>query len=215
VGIQQVGDWPEARLALSKAPKDLEWSIKKAVYQEALFFAKAMKLRLGAGVPPPLARPRGGGRNAKGRFTKGGGGGSKPLNATGDMRNSIGVLPEGPAFEAFIGIGRNGTTGKGKRAWNASLAAIHENGAVIVMAMTPKQRAFLAMLFSKSKPKSAKTGAAPSPGAVRDAPHKGILVIKIPARPFIRPTFEENAPGAAARFYGRLAKFLGGALGAP
>ena len=38
---------------------------------------------------------------------------------------------------------------------------------------------------------------------------RGVVVVKIPARPFLRPAFKKLAQGAQARFLGRVAKQLG------
>jgi hypothetical protein len=105
---------------------------------------------------------------------------SKTLIDQGDLRNSVTVISV-KRHEAFIGIPQQGGA--------ASLAAIHEQGRTIVMQMTPKQRRFLFATLGKKV------------GKLRyHAPSTGILVIHIPARPFIKPVFEEEAPGLDKKF---------------
>ncbi len=117
-------------------------------------------------------------------------GSSRPLVKSGDLRNSIHAEMDGPN-RAFIGI--NKSSGK------ANIAAVHEFGATIVQVMTPKQRRFLFGVLFKGAAKTAAGGGV-----------KGFIFIRIPARPFIRPVFESEGPGAPARFAKRLAALLGG-----
>ena len=114
---------------------------------------------------------------------------------TGDMKGSIVPIVEG--LEAFIGIPSNAPAHNGKA---VSLAAIHEFGATILQVMTEKQRRYLFAVVFKGEAKSGGSG-----GGI-----KGFLFIKIPARPFIRPTYDQEAPKTAARFYKRLAGALTG-----
>lgn len=193
IKITRDGDWQQAREILDAAPKDIPRVVGVAIKQEAHFLAGKVKERLRTG--PFTPKRSAGGRNAKGQYT---GGGSKPLNKTGALKQSITAIVRDN--EAFIGISR-GAPGHGGKVHD--LAMVHEFGALIVMAMTAKQRRFLFGVLFKGK-----TGGGGGSGT-------GILVIKIPARPFIRPTFEDEAPQIPERFYARLAKALGGKLGAP
>jgi hypothetical protein len=95
-------------------------------------------------------------------------GSSKTLVKSGEMANSVQISWHGK-FSAIIGI-----PASAKKAL-ARLADIHEHGRVIVQQMTDKQRKFLHARF---------------PG-MGSGTGTGIIVIHIPARPFIKPAFEE------------------------
>lgn len=114
-------------------------------------------------------------------------GSSKTLIDTGEMRNSVQVVWKGK-FNAFIGI-----PAKARKS-ATSLADIHENGRVIVQQMTDKQRKFL----------HAKLGGGGGGGGT------GVIVIHIPARPFIKPVFEAYASHAKPSFIAVLSNELAG-----
>ncbi len=105
---------------------------------------------------------------------------SKTLIEKGDLRNSVTVI-QGGRHEAFIGIPQAGGA--------ADLASVLEKGRTIVMRMTPKMLAYLhATLGSKASK-------IPSKG-----PSTGVLVIHIPARPFMEPTFAEEESKVEKKF---------------
>jgi hypothetical protein len=93
------------------------------------------------------------------------------------------------------------------RASLVNVAAIHEFGSrPIVLKLTPKARRFLHAAFR----------AAGLDAPAGDRPSTGIAVIKIPARPFLRPVFEKHAGDPAEvsrRFLDRVATNLGGDFG--
>lgn len=117
------------------------------------------------------------------RFLKGS---SKPLVNNADLRDSIGTSKEDD-MSWYVGVPR------GTR--EAKLAAVHEGGITIVQQLTDRQRRFLHAVLPKVA-----GGGAPKGGGT------GILVIHIPARPFIGPTLKEAAKGAAKRFMGYFAE---------
>lgn len=121
---------------------------------------------------------------ANARVTKFLKGSSKPLVNDADLRNSIGVIEGDDEFSLLIGVpaGRN-----------AKLAAIHEGGAIIVQEMTEKQRRWMFANLPKQTEREKAVAAGRSQGT-------GIIVIHIPARPFIGPTFERAAKKAAEIF---------------
>ncbi len=116
-------------------------------------------------------------------------GSSKTLVNTGEMKNSVQIVWNGK-FQAFIGIPAAARGGVSR------LADIHENGRVIVQQMTEKQRRFLHALF--------KTGGNKHGGGT------GIIVIHIPARPFIKPAMDEYQAKAPHRFLKTLGEHLEG-----
>ncbi len=87
-----------------------------------------------------------------------------------------------------------------------NVAAVHELGSrSIVMKLTPKARRFLHAAFR----------AAGLDRPAGDKPSTGIAVIKVPARPFLRPVFEKygQAEHVSRRFVGRVARLLGSDFG--
>lgn len=114
------------------------------------------------------------------------------------MRNSITVIVEGD--EAFIGVPRSARSRNGESL--VELARVHEYGsAPIVIPLTPRMRRYLFALLKRA-------GQEPTGGTGRS-----VVVVQVPARPFLRPAFEKFRQGAGRRFLERVAKHLG--LGGP
>jgi hypothetical protein len=118
------------------------------------------------------------------------GGLGKPLVRTGSMLNAVGVV-EKSKLEVFVGI----PTSSGL----VNIANVHEEGATIVQRMSERMRRFL-------HAKLAGLGAPPGRGT-------GILVTRIPARPFIAPAVDSTRKGFARRFEKDFAQALGGKYG--
>lgn len=186
-GVKIVGDWKKAKQILAASPGALAEAVPQAVMRVALTWEAQMKKNLGRGVAPLAGGRRGGGK-----------GGSRPLNKSGDLRGSIHAEQDGDG--AFIGVNKQAAGHDGK-VYN--IARVHEFGATIVQVMTDKQRRFLfAVVFTGEAKKAA--------GGV-----KGFLFIRIPARPFVQPTYDSEAPKAPRLFLRELSKLLGGSLGTP
>lgn len=199
--LTKTGEWAAARRILASAPKRIREAQDKAVLQEAQFFRTKIVEGLRSGSPggqafQPLAPTTLAIRRLRG------GKGTKPLIHHGDLRNSIAVVKEGDGV--FVGVLRSAKGSGGASLVN--VAAIHEFGSrPIVLKITPKVRALLHAAFRKAgldKPAG-------------DRPSTGVAVIRIPARPFLRPVFETyGAPEEVAkRFVERVAKLLGGDFG--
>jgi phage gpG-like protein len=200
--VTKIGDWSLARRILSGASRRIKAALDKAVLQEAQFFRTKIVEGLRSGAPggqafQPLAPTTLAIRRFRG--FKGG----KPLVVHGDLRNSIAVVKQ--ADGVFVGVLR---TAKGKGGQSlANIAAVHELGSrAIAVKLTPKMRRFLHAAF-RSAGLDAPAG---------DKPSTGIAVIRIPARPFLRPVFEEHGKPdeVAERFLARVAPLLGGDFGA-
>jgi hypothetical protein len=211
IDIKQIGEWKLAQKILKTGAQDLDKAIEQAVEQEAEFFVTKIKQYMRTGKFEALSANTlavtggGGGRDKGGRFKKGAGGrhGGKPLFRSGDLRNAVTKVMMGGA--AFIGVPRNapkkGSTGL------VNIADVHEHGRTIVMKMTPKMRRFLHARLPK------RIGPRMRNGSFSSGQSTGILVIRIPPRPFIAPVFAEHGPGSQERFTKRLAKALGGQFG--
>lgn len=121
-------------------------------------------------------------------------GGSKALLVRGDLRNSITVFVHGD--EAFVGVSRS-TRAKDGGAM-VDLAKLHEfGGPPVIIPITPKMRRFLFALLRQA-------GKEPTGGSGR-----GVIVVQVPARPFLRPAFKKFREGASKRFLERVAKEMG------
>jgi hypothetical protein len=204
VKVTKVGDWQLARRLVSTARKRLKDATDKAVLQEAQFFrtkvVEGIREQAPGGEPfKPLAPTTLAIRRFRG-FK-----GTKALVVRGDLRNSIVVVKQPGGV--FVGVLR---TAKGKDGQPlVNVAAVHEFGSrPIVVKLTPKTRRFLHAAFR----------AAGLDRPAGDKPTTGIAVIKVPARPFLRPVFEKHGADervVAQRFLGRVARLLGGDFGRP
>jgi phage gpG-like protein len=118
--------------------------------------------------------------------------GTRPLVDTGDLRNSIAVV--GGDDEKFIGVPRG--------AGRYRIGDVHESGRTIVMQMTDKQRKWLHANLPGTRSRG--TGA----GGPR------ILIVHIPARPFIKPVWDAEQGKIPQRFIQRILAMLQAAAGA-
>jgi hypothetical protein len=178
VNVKETGDWELAVELTGQASSRFDAALAKVLEREANRARGVVISKLGLGPPqsPNTIKT---------------GGGGKPLVRSGELKGSINVVRRG-AHQFFIGV--PASAGRSMK-----LGRIHERGATIVQAMTPKQRRFL----------FAKLGG----GDISDRPGTGILVIRIPARPFIGPAFDAWSREAKRRVPRELAKELGGDYG--
>lgn len=199
--IRKVGDWQLARRLVSTAQKRLKDATDKAVLQEAQFFrakvVEGIREQAPGGQPfKPLAPTTLAIRRFRG-FR-----GTKALIRQGDLRASITVVKG--ADGVFVGVLR---TAKGKEGQPlVNVAAVHEFGSrPVVVKLTPKARRFLHAAFH----------AAGLDRPAGDKPTTGIAVVRVPARPFLRPVFERygDPEEISRRFLGRVARLLGGDFG--
>ena len=196
--VVKVGDWDVARRFVSTASRRFKEAVDKAVLQEAQFFrtkiVEGIREQAPGGQPfAPLAPTTLAVRRFRG-FK-----GTKALIVRGDLRNSIVVVKQPGGV--FVGILR---TAKGKAGQPlVNVAAVHEFGSrPIVVKLTPKARRFLHAAFR----------AAGLDAPASDRPSVGIAVIRVPARPFLRPIFEKHGQteDVARRFVEGVARLLGG-----
>lgn len=227
-----VGDWDLAQNLLRQAPKLVADAMKKAVYQEALFLAGEIKKNLRTGPFKGLSAWTLAGRRASG-FK-----GSKPLNVTGDLKAGITVFPNHPAYECFVGVlktaqrkpkiqssgsssgssaggGKGGSKGRShsakadgakKQGGDTSLinvAQVLEEGRTFMVHVTPRMRRYI---FGVLMPEM--DGSGGGSGSMK----KGVIVVHIPARPFIRPVIEQFGATLRGRFQDRLSFLLAGKL---
>jgi phage gpG-like protein len=193
MAVSRTGDWARARRLLTAVPQRLQAAIGTAVRQEAHALRNDIVQGLTSQAPggEPLKPPSP--LTIAARQLEGFGG-SKALIVRGDLRNSITVIVQGD--EAFIGVSRSARSKDG--ASMVDLAKLHEfGGPPVIIPITPKMRRFLFALLRKA-------GKEPTGGGGR-----GVIVVQVPARPFLRPAFDKFRGGASRRFLERVARELG------
>lgn len=193
MAVSRTGDWARARRLLTAAPERLKSAIGTAVRQEAHALRNEIVQGLTSQSPggEPLAPPSP--LTLAARQLEGFGG-TKSLIVRGDLRNSIVVIVEGD--EAFIGVSRSARSKDG--AAMVDVAKLNEfGGPPVIIPITPKMRRFLFALLKQA-------GKEPTGGSGR-----GVIVVQVPARPFLRPAFDKFRQGASQRFLERVAKELG------
>jgi phage gpG-like protein len=193
MAVSRTGDWARARRLLTAGPERLNAAIGTAVRQEAHALRNEIVQGLTRQAPggEPLAPPSP--LTLAARQLEGFGG-TKSLIVRGDLRNSITVVVDGD--EAFIGVSRSARSKDG--AAMTDLAKLNEfGGPPVIIPMTPKMRRFLFALLRQA-------GKEPTGGSGR-----GVIVVQVPARPFLRPAFDKFREGASRRFLERIARELG------
>lgn len=195
--FEKVGDWGKLGQLLQRLPAKLEVATKKALLKEANFLRTKIVDGIKDQAPGgkqflPLSVTTLAVRKFQG-FR-----GTKAVIRTGALRNSIKVVDgrEG----VFIGVHSTTKAKNGKDM--VDIAAIHEFGAgPIVIKVTPKMRRFLMAAFRKA-------GLAGPYGR-----GSGVMVLKIPKRPFIGPVFEKfGGSGSRDRIEKELTRLLLGVL---
>jgi hypothetical protein len=122
--------------------------------------------------------------------------GTKALLVKADLRNAIAAIVRGE--EAFIGVPRKARDKDGRPV--VDVAELNEFGSKpIVIPITPKMRRFLGVLFKEAGDDAGSSGGS----------GKGVVVTRIPPRPFLRPAFDRFVKGAETRFLERIAAQLG------
>ncbi len=193
MAVMRTGDWARARQLLAAGPQRLRSAIGVAIRQEAQGLRNEIVQGLTSQAPggEPIKPPAP--LTLAARQLEGFGG-TKALLVRGDLRNSITVVVEGD--EAFIGVPRSARSSGGESL--VDLAQLHEyGGPPVVIPITPKMRRFLFALLRQA-------GKEPTGGSGR-----GVIVVQVPARPFLRPAFEKFREGASRRFLERVAQQLG------
>lgn len=203
-GVKLVGDWAKAMKVTQTMNDRFRAAAQKAVLKEAHYIRGKIVENItsqGTLAGKPF-KPLSAGTLLVRRFR--GFGGGKILMVTGALRNSI-TVKKMSSGGAFVGVLRQSRAASGGSL--ANIAEIHEFGAgPYQIIMTERQRRFLmAAMRSMGGP----SGPGKSSG--------GVLIIKIPARPFIGPVVEKFAQGDAVkkRFWAEVARQMGGDFGQP
>ena len=193
MAVSRTGDWARARRLLTAAPQRLQAAIGTAVRQEAHALRNEIVQGLTSQAPGGETLKPPSPLTIAARQLEGFGG-SKALIVRGDLRNSITVFVQGD--EAFIGVSRSARSKDG--AAMVDVAKLNEfGGPPVIIPITPKMRRFLFALLRQA-------GKEPTGGSGR-----GVIVVQVPARPFLRPAFDKFREGASRRFLDRVARELG------
>jgi hypothetical protein len=194
VGVKRTGDWDRARRLITGMPERLERATDLALRQEAQLLrsqvVQGLTRQAPAGRPlEPLADNTLAARRLRGF------GGTKALIRRGDLRNAItAIVREG---RAWVGVPRKARGPDG--ASLADVAELNEFGSgPIVIPITPRMRRFLFALR--------KAGGTSGTSSGSGVP--GVIVARIPARPFLRPVFEQFRRDGTKRFLLRVARLL-------
>ena len=190
-----IGEWNQAIGTLKGAARRIEAAQRKAMLQEAQFFRTKVVEGLRTQAPGgKRLRPLAASTLAVRRFV--GIRGRKALIARADLRNSINVVQQRGGV--FVGVLRTARGSAGQSLVN--VAKIQELGLQRLIRITPKMRRFLQAAFRAA-------------GLPREPPGGATLgVIRIPARPFLRPVAEKffgNLAQVRSRYTKRLSKILG------
>jgi hypothetical protein len=207
--VRRTGNWERARSLLAAGPARLRGALGALLEQEAQILRgqiiEGLKNQAPGGKAlPPLAATTLASRRVVGA------GGSKALLRRGTLPEAIVVRRSG--LEAFVGVsggasggtgagggGRGGAGGGGGKS-AADLAKLHEFGAgPFVVRLSLKARRFLfAMLRQSGQERGGSEGGG-----------RGVAVIRIPPRPFLRPAFEAYRKGIRGRIALQVARLLG------
>lgn len=203
MAFKKIGEWREASRVLAAGPAKMRRAIDKTLLQEAHLYRKEIVQGLRTGSPggkkfKPLASSTLQGRKFK-KF-----GGTKPLIRSGDLRNSVTVVKR--SGNIFVGVPRSAKGKDGRELVN--IARVHEFGSrPIVIKVTPGMRRLLAAMFRKTVTRAQKKASGGRAGG------GAVMVIQIPARPFLRPVELKLRKGRLKRVQERMSKNLGGTLG--
>lgn len=195
-----IGPWGAVLKTLVDFPKDFKEAKKKALLQEGQFFRNEILKGIREQSPggkdfKPLSPATLAIRKLFGIR------GTKALIEHGDLRNSIVVQMIGE--EVFVGILRTAHGADGHSL--VDVAKVQEEGSKpIVIKMTPKMAALIHKAFREAGGESNRMGAPPK--------STGIVIVQIPARPFMAPVFEKfgNPEQASERFAARFRKIMAG-----
>ena len=191
--VKLTGDWLLTKRLLAVAPMKIQRAWKQTLQQEAHQLRKEMIRGITQQAPGGAPfQPLSEFTRAIRKFV--GFSGTKALIRRADLRNSINVIIKDN--EAFVGIPRKARA-KGQRRI-IDIAKVHEFGAgPTIIPKTPKMRAFIMAVLAKA-------GIEPS-GKGSSSP---VVIISIPARPFIRPAFQKYMKTGGKRFLENLSKRL-------
>ena len=196
MSVAKIGDWARAAESLGRAARGMNSSIDRALRAEA----QGLRTEIISGLtdqapggspiqalaPSTLAARRLAGFR-----------GTKALVRRADLRNAITVVARD--MSAFVGVPRKTVRGNDL----VDVAKENEFGfGPIVIRITERMRRFLAVLLREmGGDRQAAKGAGGG---------SGVVIVNVPARPFLRPAFEKWRVGVRERFLRRIGRDLFG-----
>jgi len=191
--VKLTGDWGLTKRILAQAPVKVRRAYQQTLRREAHALRAEMIRGITSQAPggepfKPLSEVTLAIRQMRG-FT-----GTKALIHRGDLRNAINVIIRND--EAFVGVPRKARTQDKHRL--IDVAKVHEFGAgPFVITKTKKMMDFLFAALRNA-------GIKPSSGGNKNS----VIIVKIPARPFIRPVFDKYFKEGGKRFLEKLSNNL-------
>ena len=188
MSVKLTGDWARTKQVLARAPAIINaasvQSIKKEAHALRAEMIKGITRQAPGGAQfTPLSELTLAIRKMRG-FS-----GSKALIDRGDLRNAINVIFRHGGTSAFIGVPRKARSKK--KGPMIDVAKVHEFGAgPFIIPKTDKMRRFIFAALKAG-------GIKPESNGTR---RSGVVVINIPARPFIRPAFHKYSKEGFKRF---------------
>jgi hypothetical protein len=211
--VSQFGDWAKAQRILTGRMKPVYVALGKAWRKEARYLNKVVVKGIQSQAPggkqfKPLAPTT----LAIRRFL--GFRGTKALLWHRNLLNAVKVTAKGRAgtsnYVVFVGIHRDAKSPAGKSLYRIGMIA--EIGSKpIVVKVTPKMRRFLFAAFRSLR----KDDGVDKPFWLVKGKAKGVIVIRIPARPVFAPIWAQEVKASAARIVATAAAELKGTLSAP
>ena len=197
MNVRRTGEWDKARRLLAAGPSRLRDASEQLLHQEAQRLRSDIVRGITAQAPggkdlkPPSPLTLAA-RRLKRR------GGTKALVVRGDLRNGITAIVRGG--QAFIGVPRKARDKSGRPLFD--VAQVQEFGAgPIVIPITPAMRRYLRALHREA-------GLNRSRGRSRGG-RRGVVVISIPPRPFLRPAFDQFRRDVGKRVLATVGRQLG------
>lgn len=187
VSVKKVGQWAEAHKIFRRFPAEMKKAMRVAAQQEAELLRTKIVQKISNGPFKPLSKMTLAVYEFEGKKH-----GGKPLIMHGDLLGGVKVVPQVSGDKFFVGIPAAARNRSGQPL--VRLAVVHEEGRTIVIKMTDKMRAFLFAAFAAA-------GLTP-PGGPRKS--TGIIVVQIPARPFMGPAFADWERGHQQRIESRI-----------
>lgn len=189
IGVTMVGDWDKANATLGAMSN--HFAVQKildgAMMQEAMRARRLLVEGMRSGAPggqrfaPHAASTTITRRYKRRRGAKG----NKPLVSSGSMVRAI-TTRNVPGEGSFVGILRSARNRTGQGLVN--LMMLHEKGKVIAIRVTPAMRRYLMAMFRQAGAEGGGAG-----GLVR-----GIIIVRIPARPVFEPVWRKHFAGTKA-----------------
>lgn len=211
--IAQFGDWAKAQRILKGGMAPVRKSLGKAWRKEAKFLKKEVVKGIQSQAPggkqfKPLAPTT----LAIRRFL--GFRGTKALLWHRNLLGSVKITPVGRAgtwgYAVFVGIHKDAKNPQGKSLYMIGL--LNELGSrPIIVRVTPKMLRFLGAAFASLRA----SGGVPKPWYAIRGKGKGVIIIRIPARPVFQPIWDHQCLSVAKRIVDDVRSDLKGVLAAP